>query len=310
MPSISSRSKPTIADIWETLEDIVGRFANLGIGVGTAKGVTAEARWYDGLGQRPCTDLDLFLAPHDLGRAREAVAELQPDHPLLDHIQLLSDRGIWQTVDIKMPNEIWVDLHMDILKWELPSRQIETIWDRTVALPLLSGVKVQVPDPEMSLILALINLNRDRFRRLIHLVDVVRICETNDLDWDFIAAFLQAEGLDVHLFRTLDVTMETLALPPPAHPDPRGWRVPLWNILWREHKRLPGDDYLDSSTRTYWWIPLTVRGRLRDAIRWLWQRVVPPRELVDHYYPETTGPYSWRLLLGRVRKWRTHRDPA
>ena len=37
-----------------------------GIDVATFKGVAAELRWYDHIGDRPCSDIDLLVAPHNL----------------------------------------------------------------------------------------------------------------------------------------------------------------------------------------------------------------------------------------------------
>src|SRR6266508_459911 len=65
--------------LWEGLVKVSRRLEGLGIRVASAKGVTAEARWYSRAGERPCFDVDLLLAPDDVSRIGEIMAELTPD---------------------------------------------------------------------------------------------------------------------------------------------------------------------------------------------------------------------------------------
>ena len=40
-----------------------------GIDVASIKGPITESRWYDREGERPCSDVDLWLSPHQFDRA-------------------------------------------------------------------------------------------------------------------------------------------------------------------------------------------------------------------------------------------------
>ncbi|MGH9053116.1 MAG: hypothetical protein ACRDWX_08915, partial [Acidimicrobiia bacterium] len=48
-------------------------------------------------------------------------------------------------------------------------------------------------------------------------------------------------------------------------------------------------------------IPLTARRRAGEAIPRLWERLLPPPELLAYWHPQITGPYLWRLAVGRIR---------
>jgi hypothetical protein len=287
--------------LWEALATVTGRLEAMGVEVATAKGVTAEARWYDRLGERPCIDVDLVVSPAQLRRVGDIVRELQPEHPFRDRVQDLIDRGMIQSVDIRSEDGVWIDIHADILKFEIPSRQRELFWERTVSFPLPDGSTVRTLDPETSLIEFLLHLNKDRFRCLLGYVDVARILEREELDWDFIDRCLRTEGLEAHAYLTLEAVTSTLGLPTPRHHPVRGWRPLLWRALWRPSVRLQGDLGFLRFQRRQLLIPLTARRRTAEAIPRLWERLLPPPELLAYWHPQTTGPYLWRLAVGRAR---------
>jgi hypothetical protein len=288
------------ARLWKVLTVTSERLANLGIEVATAKGVTAEARWYDRIGERPCKDIDLLLAPEDVSRIEEVVATLHPDHPLRSEVASLVGRDTLQSIDLRVDG-VEVDLHTDILKLGIGSRQRDLIWQRTVLVPTPHGGRVRVLDPETSLALFLVHLNKDRFRYLLGFVDVHRLIEREDLDWGFLWDFLRREGIELHGALTLQTVADTLRVALPTHTPPGGWRAVLWQMLWRPSKRLQGDFAKVAFKRSHFWIPFLARGRLDEALRWWRQVVFPPRALLAGYLPETSGPYLWRLLTGRLR---------
>ncbi|MGH9053283.1 MAG: nucleotidyltransferase family protein, partial [Acidimicrobiia bacterium] len=266
--------------LWEALTTVTGRLATMGIEVATAKGVTAEARWYDRLGERPCLDLDLVVSPAQVHRIGDIVRELQPEHPFRDRVQDLIDRGMIQSVDIRSEDGVWIDIHADILKFEIPSRQRELFWERTVSFPLPDGKTVKTLDPETSLIEFLLHLNKDRFRYLLGYVDVARILEREELDWDFIDRCLRTEGLEAHAYLSLGAVTSTLRIPSQPHPALGLWRALLWRALWRPSVRLQGDLGLLRLQRRQLLIPLTARRRAGEAIPRLWERLLPPPELL------------------------------
>src|SRR5439155_18771565 len=96
--------------LWSALASVAEQVQSLGIEVATVKGVTAEARWYDRPGERPCSDLDLFVGPADVDRAAEIVAILQPDHPLRRDVGWLAREQRLQNVDLRV-GDVAVDLH-------------------------------------------------------------------------------------------------------------------------------------------------------------------------------------------------------
>lgn len=294
--------------LWRSLETVIARFENMDLHVATAKGVTAEARWFPGLGTRPSTDVDILLKPSDVERAATAVETMGRGHQLADTVNTLARIGHLQSVDLRDESGTHIDLHFDILKWEVPTRQNQLIWDRCQYIELPSGGEARVLDPEVSLILFLLHLNKDRFSYLLGYVDVVRLIEQEDLDWDFIDRFARMEGLETHLYLTLEAVFETLRMPVPPHRTPTGWRSAAWRRLWPESLRLRGHIGRVSHPRRQYWIGSTARGRaLESGGRWL-RRLFPPRSLLDYYHPDMSGPYLWHLIKGRLRSRREHHE--
>jgi hypothetical protein len=286
--------------LWDGLVKVTRRLEGMGLRVASAKGLTAEARWYGRAGERPCFDVDLLLAPEDIGRIGEIVAELTPDHPLRDTVQSLVNHGHIQTVDLFVDG-IPVDLHVDLLKLEiLHSRQRDLIWDRVVPFQLTDGGTIRVVDPEISLVHFLVHLNKDRFAYLLGFADIARICAKEPLDWSFVDRFLQREGLAQHVYLALDAVLETLEIAPPPHPRPLGWRVFVWKKLWSRSSRLRGDAGRFRSRRRQFWLALTARGRSFEALRGYLTRLVPPSSLASYRAPGVEGPYLWRIIAGRV----------
>ncbi len=288
--------------LWDGLVKLTQRLEGLGIQVANAKGVTAEARWYGRAGERPCYDVDLLLAPNDIGRIGELVREIAPDHPLRETVQGLVDRGHLQSVDLLIDG-VHFDLHVDLLKLEiLPLRQRDLIWERLRPLHLPDGRTIRVVDPEISLIHFLVHLNKDRFAYLLGYADIARICAKEQLDGAFIDRFLRGEGIESQVYLALDAVTSTLGITPVAHPPVHGWRPIVWRRLWPPAFRLRGDIGRFSSRHRQFWLALIARGRTREALRGYLARLFPPSALVSYQTPEAKGPYLWRIIVGRLRK--------
>jgi hypothetical protein len=287
--------------LWEGLVRVTRRLERMGIGVASAKGVTAEARWYERAGERPCFDADLLLAPDDVGRIGEIVRELMPEHPLRDSAQALVDSGALQSVDLFVEG-IHVDLHIDLLKFEIiRSRQSRVIWDRIVPFRLADGTTIKVVDPEISLVHFLVHLNKDRFAYLLGFADIARICAKEQLDWEFIDRFVRAEGIESQVYLALDTVFGTLALSAPAHPPVHGLRAIAWRRLWSPTFRLRGDIGRFTSRHRQFWLAFIARGRGLEATRGYLRRLVPPPALASYQAPGTRGPYLWLITAGKVQ---------
>lgn len=289
------------------LVTIAEQMQALGVGLATFKGVTASERWYDSEGDRPCADIDLLVAPADRGRAREIVAALDPDNPLLGVIQAIVDHGALQSVDLWLPDGTAVDLHFDLLKYETRDRRPGMIWERTRPHPLAEGVSVRVLEPEIALAHLLLHLNKDRFRYLGQFVDVARLMEREPVDWDRFAAFVTAEGLETPIGLSLEVVCEVLGVPTPPHPTPDRWRAAVWRRLWSSDVRLRGREGFVRFRNRQRVMPLLARGRTLEGIGAYWKYLFPPGALMDYHFPETSGPYLWRNAWGRVKHWLARR---
>src|SRR5438128_604839 len=65
--------------MWEALDHVADTLDALGIEIATFKGITAQARWYDREGERPCVDVDVLLPSGAEGRAAEILRALKPE---------------------------------------------------------------------------------------------------------------------------------------------------------------------------------------------------------------------------------------
>jgi hypothetical protein len=284
--------------LWETLDVAVQRLAPLGIEPATIKGVTAEARWYAARGQRPCRDVDLLLGPGDVSRAADAIRALQPGHPFasLDPSWVTSGKLQAATLDIE---GVTVDLHFDALKVGVPCRQADLVWSRTAALDLESGATARVLDPELSLVVFLLHLNKDRFRYLLGLIDVRNLLERESVDWDFVATFLADEGLTLPATRSLEVVCDTLSLRRCPLPPVRSAKSLVWSIVWRPSIHLRGEEGRRRFRKRQELIPFLGHGRARDGLTNMRRVLFPPRRLYEIANPDERGSYVRRVLLTR-----------
>ena len=274
--------------------------AEKGIDVATFKGVTAEQRWYDQVGDRPCWDVDLLVAPQSLHRAGELIEALDPKKRNDGRTQRLVDSGVLQTIDVTFDG-VLLDIHFDLFKLGFRSRQQEQVWERIVRVPLEKGGSAWALDAEISLVFALLHLNRDRFAKLLGYVDVLRIIERGEIDWEFVDAFVSREGLGTSHGLALEVVLETLEIEHPLPARRGGLRSRIWKAAWPPSIRLLGEEgRLRFGRRGVLLFPFLVRGRATDAARYVLRRMFPRRDMVDLVHPGTRGPYLWRLAKTRV----------
>ena len=286
--------------VWEALDEVVACMEPIGVQLATFKGPTTAARWYDADGERPFGDLDLLVGPADHSRAAEIAAAIEPGHELASVLQQVVDEEVLPSVDLVV-NNVAVDLHFDLLKFEAPSRRLDLFWARTLPFELENGGTVRVLDAEAALVHFLIHVNRDRFRHLLGHIDVARVIQREDVDWDVVLELMRSEGLEVPLLLTLEAIAEVMDLDLPALPQPTGWRAAAWRRLWPESVRLRGDEAEYRYRNRHRALPFLARGRSRDGLKHWLHYAMPPRSLMDVHFPETSGPYWWRNITGRLR---------
>ncbi len=305
--------------LWSGLESIMGVLDDIGVEVATAKGIAAEARWYTRLGERPCSDLDLLLAPDQLNRIDDIIAAVEPSHPLCGKTRRLAEQGYLESVDLKH-HDVPIDLHWDIFKIGVPSRNQDVIWERTVPVALPNGTSIRALDPETSYVHFLVHLNKDRFRRLLGFVDVARVYLREELDGNAIEQIVKNDGLKTCIDGSWNTVVSTLELPLPKRATTSGIRQLVWRIAWRPSVQLRAEDSRMRFRHRQYLIALLSPSRTTETIRrWLRSRF-PPADLLAYMYsdyarrwggePVTEMPRSrwWHLTVGRVKAWSSRRQ--
>jgi len=304
--------------LWSGLESIVGLLDDLGVEVAIAKGVAAEARWYSRLGERPCNDLDLLLSPAHLGRIDDIIEAVEPSHPLCGKTRRLAEQGFLQSIDL-VHEGVPIDLHWDILKIGIPSRNCDAIWERTVPFPLRNRSSLRALDPETSYVHFLVHLNKDRFRRLLGFVDASRVYYREELDGGAVDRLVRADGLKTSVDASWSIVVSTLGLDAPTPRPTLGVRALIWQLAWPPSVRLRAAESRIRFRHRQYLIALLSPGRTTEALRcWLRGRY-PPAELLAYVHSDyarrwggnsvTDTPHTrmWSLTIGRVKAWSVRR---
>jgi hypothetical protein len=298
--------------LWAGLARVATVLDDVGVEVAVAKGITAEARWYARVGERPCNDLDLLLSPAHVRRIDDVVAAIEPSHPLCGKVGSLADRGLLQSIDLEHDG-IPIDLHWDILKLGIPSRNRQAIWDRTVPFVLPDGRSLRTLDAECSFVHFLVHLNKDRFRRLLGFVDVARIHEREELDLVAVRRLVRADGIEVSVSASWDVVVRTLGLHAGDRLRATAVRSLVWHIAWRPSVRLRATESTIRFRHRQWLIAVLSRGRALEAMRCWVRETFPPADLLAYLHsgyarrwgaePVSLRPRSrlWALTIGRVQ---------
>lgn len=290
---------------WATIAEAQELLAGSGVEVAVLKGVATEARWYDQLGQRVTTDVDLLLSPDALPRVVEVIERLDPDYRRSAAAEWLVRRWLLQHVDLRM-GITQVDLHFDPLKVGLPLRQLYEVWRGTEELVTPHGT-IRVLAPEVELVLLLLHLNKDRFSYLGPFLDIRQIVERGQLDWGRVAAFVEAEGLEVPVWCSLAKVAGVLGLELPNHrvSGPRVWS---WERLWGRDRGLGGHAGRLAAPGPQQMLALHARGRTTEALSDLRRHLLPQRQLLEvagrlepdaSYLSALVGAARRRSPLGR-----------
>jgi len=286
--------------VWTLLESTVLRLRAADIDVASIKGPITESRWFERAGERPCSDVDLWLSPYQLDRAGDALRLLQPDHPWCQFFGELALAGEVQTVTLKVDG-IEIDLHLDLLKTGLPMLHSKEVWDSTQRFELPGGTEVRVLDPASALFHLLVHLNKDRFQRLLGYADIARIAD-QEVDWSRLGQLAKIEGLQVSVALSLETVDADLMRPQNAEATrTSGIRASMWRTIWRRNIRLLGSAGRTRLRHRQLWIALMARRPLGDRAKALNCELFPPRAVLDaateHHRP--TGPQWIRRILRR-----------
>jgi len=295
------RTQARHAQLWRGVSEVTSRLGDVGIEVAVMKGVPAESRWYDRMGERPCVDIDLLVNPDHLELVGDIITTLDPSYELRDSCsQDVFDRGLYQSLNLKV-GSLRVDLHLDAFKLGPPCRHPRRVWEHTVVIACPGGGEVRVLDAELSLVHFLVHLNRDSFCWLLGYADVARILAREAIDWGAVDRLLTDEGLQVPVYAALSAVTGTLGMRHPG-PRPTGWRSHLWQLLWRPSVRLQGDLGRIRFRHRPNWLPVLVDGGLPRALRWGWGQLALSEPLVRTSSPGHRGPWQWWLVRGRLRR--------
>jgi hypothetical protein len=304
--------------LWSGLESIVAVLDEIGVEVAVAKGIAAEARWYSRLGDRPCSDLDLLISPADTGRIDDIIAAVEPSHPLCGRTRRLAERGFLHSIDLEHEG-VPIDLHWDILKLGVASRNRAVIWERTVEFALPNDGMTRALDPESSYVLFLVHLNKNRFRRLLGFVDVARVYDQGQLDGDAVDRLIRIDGLETSAHASWNTVVDTLGLAARPRRVKPEIRAAVWHVAWRPSIRLRGAESMRRFRHREHLIAVLIPGRAVEAVQWWLRRRFPPAELLTYMYspygrrwgaePVSTGPQSrtWAVTVGRAKAWYVRR---
>lgn len=274
------RSQAHLVRVRTLLESCAEQLGSEGIEVTSIKGPTTESRWYERAGERPCSDVDLWLSPHQIDRAGDAIRLLQPDHPWVPFFGELAARREVQTVTTRVDG-LEVDLHLDLFKTGLRTRDSERVWSRTELVKLQGGGSVRVLDPATAYVHFLIHLNKDRFQRLLGYADIVRIARDEAAALDARAVAIE-QGLTVCSDRSARVVQSDLGCS--LAPDLRttaGWRHHVWSALWGERIRLRGREGRERFRRRQLALVLLAeRSAARDRWEALLRELLPPQQVL------------------------------
>ncbi len=284
--------------LWAALEKVTSLLAEHGIEVATFKGVTAEGRWYDRMGERPSRDLDLWLSPHQFNRATDAARIIDPNHALVPALQDLVSTRALQSIDLQIDG-IPVDLHFDPLKLGIWSPHLARIWDRTSI-----GATYRTFHDVDAVIQLLLHLIKDRFSWLLGLSDIRRMLISPDLLNAVISTSAQMNfgrlaRSSLHtLHHYLDLSPANLGTP--------SW---VWRLIWPSSLLLQGSDGILRARKRQYFIPLLVdHVELAQILRFYWRLLFPPSALLDFRHPDVPGPYLAKAIVGRLRRLREHRQ--
>lgn len=263
--------------LWQALAAIEEVLAGLGVDVAVLKGIATEACWYDGVGERTYTDLDLLLDPGVLDDVTDVVVALDPERGDTPAISELTRKRLLQHVDLRF-GRVPVDLHFDPLKLGVPTRSLDSVWQSTIRVDTPHG-SIRVVAPEVELVLLLLHLNKDGFALLGPFLDIARLVDRAALDWDRVREFVRSEGLDVPVWKSLELVSRTVGIDL-DHEHITGPRAWSWERVWGG-RALAGVPDAPTRVSAQPLLPFHARGRVADNVREVRRQLLPHRALLE-----------------------------
>ena len=281
----------------DALLTLIDRCKELDIEPAIFKGQAVGLRWYDRPELRPSYDIDMFVSPDQRYRLVDLVQAFGSDPGADAAVAVMVDDGrvFEETITI---DGVAVDIHSDPENHVLHPRNNHLMWDHTEPLELPNGETIQVLDLEASLIIALTHLFRDNFADLLHVHDVGRMMNAEP-DWQIVADIAESEGWTDLIRFSLGFVCDTLERPSPLPRYTSFTSRGLIRAVWPPSIHLKGMESVIRSHRRHLYTGFLIDGRRREVLMALFQRIFPPRALIDVRI-ECSCPYPIALLQWRL----------
>jgi hypothetical protein len=291
------RTKTRHTRFWEAYAEISERLGAEEIEFAAIKGVTAEERWFDELGERPSRDVDLWISPLQMDRFGEALRVLCPDHPLVHHVQSLVDRGYLQGIDFPWHSGVSVDLHGDLVKLGLPAQTSVQAWSLT-EISVFRGLSLRVVAPSTAVFSSCVHLNVDMFSRLIGACELKRIIDRSHVNISEAEELATSDGIETP-FASSGRRVQQILGDDLGFRGPRGISALVWRMAWPERACFEGTARAEGLLRRRF-IQFFSSGSWMALLQLHAIRLFPPDALLKYVFPEARGPYGWRVFWCRI----------
>lgn len=285
--ALRARMTTALGKVWDVHE-------SAGMPLRIFKGPAIASLAYESPEERPSSDIDIFVTANDPTGLERLLLELGV-HPV----------SVRAAVDLALKGApihelgasvegVAVDVHFNpygLLTPPVDASKLLTAFSAGV----LGDVEVELPTPELALLIAVVNLARKGGGHLRAAGDIARILQRAEpLDWNTFAVLSSSEGLDRVASSTVAAVVSDLQLDPALTPFETAKR-PTWVPRLGE-----GDVHLTLRRRGTW-IPLRRGGHRLESLRYIARWYLPSHEILDIRRPETHGDARLARLVHHAR---------